>query len=72
MDFFKDVADVTSKNKTSSHKAFYSYEKESMELGFDGTFFLDLMMRKNVTYALYSEHGRTVNQMLKTTIESFQ
>ncbi|KFF44282.1 MULTISPECIES: hypothetical protein [Pseudomonas] len=71
MDFFKELTHSIARNKTSTYKEFKSGFEESLAAE-DSERFHNLVTRREVTFALYSEHGKTVNQMLKTTIESFQ
>lgn len=71
MDFFKELTQSIARNKTFTYKQYESQFEESLAAE-DGELFHDLMTRREVTLALYNEHGKTVNQMLKTTIESFQ
>lgn len=71
MDFFKELTHSIARNKTSAYKEYKSGYEESLADG-DTELFHNLLMRKDVTFAIYNEHGKTVNQMLKTTIESFQ
>lgn len=71
MDFFKELTQSIARNKTSTYKQYESQFEESLAFE-DGELFHDLVKRREVTLALYNEHGKTVNQMLKTTLESFQ
>ncbi|MCS3511786.1 type III secretion protein [Pseudomonas grimontii] len=71
MDFFKDQSESLARNKAAAYKQYKAQFEESLEAG-DSELFHDLVKRQLVTQELYNEHGKTVNQMLKTTLESFQ
>jgi uncharacterized protein YeaO (DUF488 family) len=71
MDFFKELTQSIARNKTTAYKEFESQYKESLEFE-DSQLFHDLLKRREVTLALYNEHGKAVNQMLRTTLDSFQ
>ena len=71
MDFFKELTHSIARNKTSTYKEFKAGFEESLAAE-DSELFHNLVTRREVTFALYNEHGKTVNQILKTTIESFQ
>lgn len=72
MDFFKDLTHLVTRNQRSAEKQYELYAGEHSKYEWDGDLFHELLMRRTVNDALYQEHGRTVNQMLKTTLESFQ
>ncbi|MCR4538169.1 type III secretion protein [Pseudomonas sp. 18.1.10] len=70
MDFFKEQTHQVSRNKTSAYKDYESGFEESLAAG-DSDFFFHLVERREATFMLYNDFNKTVNQILKTTIESF-
>lgn len=71
MDFFKDQAHLLSRAKTSAYKEYQSGFNESLIAG-DSELFSHLVLRREATFSLYNDYNKTVNQILKTTIDSFQ
>ncbi|UII72259.1 type III secretion protein [Pseudomonas sp. HN11] len=71
MDFFKEMTDSTARNKRSAYKEYESGFLESLAAQ-DGEWFINMLMRRDVTHALFNEHGKTIKQMLTTTFDSFQ
>lgn len=70
MDFFKDQSESLARSRNSAYQEYKSRYEEAL-LSEDGELFHKLTTRELVTREFYNEHGKTINQMLKTTLESF-